>query len=105
MYDIIIISYATMHTVLVPAACTDKTIIYNLLKRLDSSTLRETMAWEAVCWDISVDYSYHHFHRVWAALYGVLLFPESKKVPLHVTLKLETKRGNKERKKEKVINT
>ena len=48
---------------------------------------------------ISVDYSYHHFHRVWAALYGVLLFPESKKVPLHVTLKLETKRGKKERKK------
>lgn len=55
MCDIIIISYATMHTVLVPAACTDKTIIYNLLKRLDSSTLRETMAREAVCWDISVD--------------------------------------------------
>lgn len=50
-------------------------------------------------------HSYHHFHRVWAALYGVLLFPESKKVPLHVTLKLETKRGKKERKKEKVINT
>lgn len=50
MCDIIIISYATMHTVLVPAACTDNTI-YNLLKRLDSSTLRETMAREAVYWN------------------------------------------------------